>query len=332
MILNEQGKNEIRKEIEHQLKNVPEGQRVHLDKDLLEDLLFEKIIYKKEAGKFFKLPIWYGDFLSKIDLSEVSFEDVSWNLRRTLNNFCENENNVSKNVDEIMLEIYGINYESETEKDVYNKFIVHNAYVLDEDEKINYSNTNANIDFKKSWEFKTFKKFSIGFCNFSGTDLSNNDLDRNCSCIQFSDISNTKINVSNDVVELLESDLIFFTNLTELDFSKITIGASYASSLDNNFNKTNLKIENDYPKLINDVKSEQNIHIINILENEHKNFIKMINEGIFDGCYIDGKLISVGEQNKKIASEKLKEYEEFKKGIIDSISGSIKEQIGSVKK
>ena len=80
MKLNKQGREELRKKIEEQLQNVPEGQRVHLDKELLEELLFETITYNKNTNEKLKLPVWSGDFLRKIDLSEVSFEDVAWTL------------------------------------------------------------------------------------------------------------------------------------------------------------------------------------------------------------------------------------------------------------
>lgn len=46
---------------------------------MLEDLLFEIITLNKEKGIKIKLPIWSGDFLKKIDLSEIDFTDVSWN-------------------------------------------------------------------------------------------------------------------------------------------------------------------------------------------------------------------------------------------------------------
>lgn len=41
MKLNKQGKDELRKKIEEQLQSVPDGQRVHIDKELLEELIFE---------------------------------------------------------------------------------------------------------------------------------------------------------------------------------------------------------------------------------------------------------------------------------------------------
>ena len=74
MKLNESAKKELRANIEEQLKQVPDGQRVHLDKELLEDLIFFK--GKNKDGRVIKVPVWTGHFLRKIDLSEISFENV----------------------------------------------------------------------------------------------------------------------------------------------------------------------------------------------------------------------------------------------------------------
>ena len=47
-----------------------------LDKDLLESLLFEEVILN---GKKYKKIVWQGDFLRKIDLSCINFDNVIWN-------------------------------------------------------------------------------------------------------------------------------------------------------------------------------------------------------------------------------------------------------------
>ena len=78
MQLNKQSKNELRKRIVEQLKEVPKGQKIKLDKELLEYLLFEVITLDKTTDTKVKLPIWSGEFLKKIDLSQVDFTNVSW--------------------------------------------------------------------------------------------------------------------------------------------------------------------------------------------------------------------------------------------------------------
>lgn len=55
-------KRQIRSEIIEKLKNVPEGQRVKVEKTVLENLLFETVAI--DDGQL-KLPVWSGDFLKK---------------------------------------------------------------------------------------------------------------------------------------------------------------------------------------------------------------------------------------------------------------------------
>lgn len=78
MNLNKKAKDELRNLIEARLKEVPEGNRICIDKELLEDLLFDSTFYDNELKLQVKTPVWSGKFLQKIDLSMVSFENVSW--------------------------------------------------------------------------------------------------------------------------------------------------------------------------------------------------------------------------------------------------------------
>ena len=53
--------------------------KIKLDKDILEDLLFDTVkIKRKDISYTVKLPVWSGRFLEALDLSEVDFSDVSW--------------------------------------------------------------------------------------------------------------------------------------------------------------------------------------------------------------------------------------------------------------
>jgi len=87
MKLNNRDKNKIRKYIEEQLKEVPEGTRIELDPDLLSNLIFEK--YNKGREKIIAFPVWTGEFLRKIDLSEIVFEgcctqNTVYGIKKTL--------------------------------------------------------------------------------------------------------------------------------------------------------------------------------------------------------------------------------------------------------
>lgn len=82
--------------VEEILRHVPDGSKISFCKEFLERLLFDDIrslndvvYYNGEIvnlNKFtvdlpFKVPVWSGEFLKKLDLSEVSFEDVLWDSR-----------------------------------------------------------------------------------------------------------------------------------------------------------------------------------------------------------------------------------------------------------
>ncbi len=74
-------KKEIREKVEAKLKRVAKGKRIKLDKQLLEFLLFDEETMDKEKGLKAKVPVWSGEFLQKIDLSEVDFTNVLWSTR-----------------------------------------------------------------------------------------------------------------------------------------------------------------------------------------------------------------------------------------------------------
>ncbi len=139
---------EIRESVVEELKNVPEGTRIKLDKDLLENLLFEKIVINKSQNKVAKIPVWSGEFLSKIDLSEVDFENVSWSFTW----WIRDGNNPFEDISDA--DLFGL-----TGK-------------IDCDAEIIYKNTNANIDLSKSFEFKEKGDIDVGGVDFENTQLS----------------------------------------------------------------------------------------------------------------------------------------------------------------
>lgn len=69
-------KKELRKIIECKVRRVPFGKRIKIDNELLEELIFEQ---DPCGAKGVRVPIWTGKFLSKIDLSELSFDNVNFN-------------------------------------------------------------------------------------------------------------------------------------------------------------------------------------------------------------------------------------------------------------
>lgn len=114
MKLNQKDLNELRNEIEKQLEQIPEGSKIKIEKQLLEQLIFNT--GKSEEGTPYKAIVWSGPFLRKIDLSKLSFDNVTWDR------------------DDV----------------AYSKvrLATHFKYIID------LSNTNAKIDFSKSFKVK----------------------------------------------------------------------------------------------------------------------------------------------------------------------------------
>lgn len=139
MRLNEKGKQEVRQLLESLLESIPDpqndNQRVKLDKDLLDDLIFFKIQYQGE--KLSKFPIWTGPFLRKLDLSELSFNDVVWDRQWLINDICY------------------LGRAHQLPEDL-----------VKQDKTIDFSYTNAKIEFSKD-DYNP-----IANCNFEGIDLS----------------------------------------------------------------------------------------------------------------------------------------------------------------
>lgn len=304
MKLNNQGKNELRAKIEEQLQRVPEGKRVHLDKELLENLLFETITYNKNTNEKLKLPIWTGEFLRKIDLSEVSFEDVAWSL--VVPEYWDSpEEDYEKYMDE------------ETFKELPN---ILPAFENPED-RVDYSMTNAKIDFSKSFEFKKTGGICLLFCNFDGVNLSNNDMSK-IKYVHTCDLSNTGILLTPDM--FVDKGLRFGdTYLENVDLSKFTIDAIDLIYGRNIFDRdcyfTNTRLNVTLNSSADEWHNEKSVSS----KNRFKDVVTRL-----VGCYINGKKVLSSEEKQAI----VKQYQDYKQGVLDSVSSSIDEQVGQIKR
>ena len=268
---------EAKKILEEKLKNVPNNQRIHIDKEILEKLLFETIVLDEENNIIMKYPIWSGDFLSKIDLSELTFEDVAWSDLEFMYSYCEDE----------------YNYYDDTQ---YENLINTLRKTIEKyrNRKLNYSNTNAKIDFKKSAEYKIYDEVAIDSINFSGTDLSNFDFNCKYSFTR-SNLTNTGFPLERILKEeLLNREASFFTvDLSNIDLSSIEISAKTLSCENGKFeicptcNLTNTGLKIRYKECKNQLRKL-----------ERKVLAKMISDDLLAGCYIDDHLISSKEQLK----------------------------------
>lgn len=280
--------------------------------------------------------IWSGSFLSKIDLSEISFDGVIWNVT-----YCAEEyfNNNSKN----LYQEYGVTM-------------------------IDLSNTNAKIDFSKAFGSE-FKDSSVGVevicCNFSNTNLSNNLIDYDFVAEECN-FSNTGLGVNFKS----ESDIGFYSSiLSGLDFSEYTVdetffGEEYQQfkAVDCDLSNTGLNVRttnipsdimSKYKKWLSlndlvcsDDISNQEIDRIKrergFLYNETEKYrisldgMKYLGEamakGYLVGCCVNGKKVLSAEERHTLASEKLQEYEAYKQEVFSSVESSIEEQIRRLKR
>lgn len=342
MKLNNEGKDELRAKIVEQLQEVPDGQRIHIDKDLLDDLIFFK--GKNKKGILIKVPIWTGEFLRKIDLSEISFENVL---------FQTGFDDYGDSIDDVM----DAENVSRFVNDGNENFPQYHVPSLKTTDTIDFSYTNANIDFSKIYGT------TIVGCNFEGLDFSKS----NGECIEeiyVSNFSNTniRINFNHEYLTLMSSD---FSNN---DFSDVTVDARWFNYEDDtfrlngcNFSNTGLKINYTSPNIppIYYEESNNRKKLYELFENgniSEKEYIlqdgklrektspystdvfykeaisEQIKAGNLTGCYINDKKISSLEEREAIAQEKREEYEKMKSGLIDSTVEDIGEQISSMKK
>lgn len=315
MKLSNQGKNELRNHIVEQLKKVPNGQRVKLEKDLLEDLLFEVVTIDKEKEIKLKLPIWSGDFLKKIDLSEVDFSDVSW---YTLSSDIERGYWIEPDVMTIPDAVYDKIDKIRAEK-IKNGFKLSNGYA------VAYDGTNANIDLTKSFEAKYTNNIELTECNFEGLDFSHQDLTEiNVLSLYNTNISKTKLSIPSKMsLRAVDSEFEGIDlSAREID-AIIYFGDFFAKDVKNDiFDNCNLR----------DTGIHINLNPDDFKDGRFKEKLQDAMDYDWVGCYVNGKKVLSGDEKQEIAASKYDEYEKMKAEIFNSVTDTIEEQINHMKK
>ena len=247
-----------------------------------------------------KLPVWSGDFLRKIDLSEVSFEDVAWTLVvEELWDYPEEE------------------YYEFMDEETYDN--MHKILpTLNHDDKVNYSYTNANIDFSKSFENKKTGRINLLFCNFSGLDLSKNDMSK-IKGIYDCDLADTKISLLPEMFDDKKDIVISGTCLKNIDLSNFSCDA-----IDMLNERGPFRFHCDFTNTGLNVSLNPNLKDTFRNDLEKNAFRYMISN--LSGCYVNGKLIHSLEERQAIAQGKKAEYEKMKEDLINSTLGSIEQQ------
>lgn len=301
MKLSAKEKKDFRKQIEDKLVSVPEGQRISLPKEILEELLFDVIQFRDKKIPSIKVPVWSGSFLSKLNLSmDGLFENVSWYINDKARFadifFGSHGEDLDKKMGTLSDELFEYTKQHYREKNT-----------------VVYSNTNANIDFRESWEAKMTGIIYISNCDFRGTDLSK--IIENIIYIDESDMRNTGIKLFPGKVGVTDS------NLEGVDLSAFEVDLKDMLGCDIFFNcnlkNTGIRINNFSQEVVEyftdpgDIKSQ--------FEN-----------GYFDGCYINGLLIKSKEEQQKIAQQMRNKYKHD--DLIISTLSDIDDQINKMKK
>ena len=199
------------------LEDVPEVERVSLPNDLLDQLIFERA--KGYDGLLYKVPVWTGSFLKKLDLSNISFEKVLWN--RT-----------SECLDEL--------FSSDVQRRLELSYNIHDYRSCLYD--IDFSGTNVRIN-----SFSNLSTCGMRNCNLEGVDLSNskftiddgNDFD-------VFNVNFSKTGCKFRVLNKLENKSNFKTLLEEDNLAGCYINGVYVRSNDaRNLMKGSLKNKYD---------------------------------------------------------------------------------------
>ena len=273
---------EYRKTLQERLSKRNIIPKIHIDKNLLEDLLFETRYVKKTGEKEniikVKYLVWSGPFLSKIDLSEVDFNDVEWNVK------CH--------------------------PFICNGVKEYSVYELFNVKTIDLSNTNAKIDLLKSAKQSDYFGLELINCNFAKTDLSNNIIQH--AYIVNCDLSNTNIDID------LNKCVVQKTNLSNNDFSKYTVTDAYLEDelSKSNFKNTGLNIKLCYYSNIEDLIEDSGIQIDGLKINDK--FI--IGNKPVKYYKTEDELLEVLKKLKKKDNMSLEEQELLKNEILELLT------------
>lgn len=322
MRLREKDKDELRICLENELEKAPDDSRIHINKDLLEQLIFyENFGYNSETKERinFKIPLWTPNILRKLDLSELSFNGVLWNyqelikLSSTPKKFIpkfEIRKYVFKSPNQIiLLKIADLSNPKEIvcdEKENYTKI----EYV--DDIHINFSNANAKIDFSKAISLNSKEKPTMYGCWFENTDLSSSNLEL-CKSAIWCDFLNCNLTPKH-----INSGCLFHSSdFTDNDFSDFTIEAEqYLKRFEcANFSNTKINITGTTETL----KQEGPIH--------HDSVARGISSQNLKNCYINGKRVKTVKEKEETKENAISEYQEYTKQMKKQLKNELKKAL-----
>lgn len=260
----------LREKVKKYLDNYSGNEKVIISKEILEALLFE-IVTVRIDGKCYqvKVPVWSGEFLSKVDLGEISFVGVLWNY-----DICTALNG---RFHELTAYIYQMKRT--------------NPFYTAEPFEICYVNTNAQIDLTESFLFNFgitsgVKKYvgliSVARCNFSGTNVRIGD--KEVKAIQF-----FRSSFAGSNIFIPETCHLTFngTDLSGNNLSHLHIDGLSNDFYDSNFRNSGINIHLDLSAL------EKYVAIDGI----YSKILKMLND-YFVGCSVNGICLDYHEDEE----------------------------------
>ena len=316
MRLNEQDKNKLRDYVQKEIYDkVPNDKKIKIEKSLLEELLFDDIVYDKEKNIIMRLPVWSGEFLSGIDLSEVDFTNVSWaRLGGTEHDYNYYASLVTKGC------YKNISEADELIEKKRGKVVDHarefSSYMID------YSDTNAKIDLTKSFEALNYKTIMLVDCDFENVDLSNNDLTgiENVS-IFASDLSDTNLVVTkNNGFEAYDSylDRILLTFMT-IDAKKYFTEDSPTHLSKCHMTNCGVNIELKSDDFKGNKEDKQHSDLI-------YNFVHALDDR-WAGCILNGKMVYSYDMRRAHSNGLKQQYKE----LVDNTYAAINDEIAKCK-
>ena len=305
MLIPKERLTEIRRKVEKQLSQVPEGQKIKLPKETLEILIFDNYVAEMDSDSIIhnylkpivplKMVAWDMSHYDKLDLSEVSFDNVYWGDERILD--CTESIRPKLTAGELKFRPV-----------------------------INLSNTNAKIDFSKAipiiiktgrYKNKYYNVRIIYRFNFDNTDLSNNLLNHGF-VLKYSLLGNTNINIDFGNYYFV----IDFTDLSNVDLSNNTVTEKVFST-----NEDEPQIYISHSVLRNTglnitLPSYQVIKTNDVLNS-------MILNGHLKGCYINGRVVGTdSKEERKIKKHQLlEELVQYQTSFENAITDSIQKQL-----
>lgn len=293
---------ERRKQLLDYINKHPEKKLIQVDKDELEELLFETnyalgydanlwgqghfklppIKSKSDIHRIYsctndikknavlaKFPVWTGEFLRRIDLSEIDWSNVVWNPE------------VISELDIIWL--------YDMENFLYITKPLEIPLGLDNDSSIensvDLSFTNAKIDFSKSFcELALNGANCLYQCNFRGVDLSQSNTD-SISTVLNCDLESTNFKINKNEF------YAFSSNLRTIDLTKFKTTFSSSTYGADRFNCC----------FDNCILTNTGLYVYVNTENcfgdsyYFDNFIKNVEKGYYDGCTLNMGIIDLNE-------------------------------------